>query len=236
MTYRLAGSLEKLRDQVNSLYPKRNKKSDGWIGDPNHQAEGSGSDHNPNRAGVVCAIDITHDPENGVDIDKLSDQLAATRDPRIKYLIANSLILVPADYGDWDWHPYSGSNPHTSHLHISVYGDYDNKAEWKIKGEGDNMSDVMKREEVEKLLTIGLHPGKDGLNQKQVEFYIGKPSSQLIDDILYGADWPKLNDIILRAYPEVHTENEEHKKLLAQKDSVEAMKKLEEIKKVLGIK
>lgn len=136
MTWRLAKSLEVLRNQINEAYPNRSKASDGTIGDPNHQAEGSGSDHNPNRAGVVCAFDITHDPANGVDIDKLSDALADSRDPRIKYLIANSLILVPADYG-WKWVTYTGSNPHTSHLHVSVYGDYDDQSNWNIGKRGE---------------------------------------------------------------------------------------------------
>jgi hypothetical protein len=141
MTYRLAESLVTLRRQVNQAYPHRNKASDGWIGDPNHQAEGTGSDHNPNKHGVVCALDITHDPANGVDIDKLSDYLADSGDPRIKYLIANGEAIEPAKFG-WIWQPYEGDNPHTSHLHVSVYGDYDNPSEWNIgKKEGEYMTD-----------------------------------------------------------------------------------------------
>lgn len=132
--YRVAGALIKLRDQINAAYPKRNKASDGTIGDAAHAADTT-SDHNPNADGVVCALDITHDPANGVDIDKLSDLLVDSRDPRIKYLIANGLILVPADYG-WTWIEYDGVDPHTNHIHISVYGDYDNMKEWNI---GDNM-------------------------------------------------------------------------------------------------
>lgn len=132
MTWRLAGSLVKLRDQINAAYPNRSKMSDGTIGDTAHAA--TVSDHNPNADGVVTAFDITHDPAHGVDIDKLSDALTASRDPRIKYLIANNQILVPQDFG-WVWQPYVGVDPHTSHLHVSVYGDYDNQAEWKITEE-----------------------------------------------------------------------------------------------------
>lgn len=144
MAWRLAKSLEKLRSQINTAYPNRNKASDGTIGDPNHQAEGSGSDHNPNKAGVVCAMDITHDPANGLDIVALAQSLADSKDSRIKYLIRNSQIMVPADYG-WTWKLYSGTNPHTSHLHISVYGDYDNTADWKIKGGSKMTQDAIEK-------------------------------------------------------------------------------------------
>jgi len=46
----------KLRDQVNRRWPRRDKASDGWIGDRAHSERIS--DHNPNKAGVVHAIDI----------------------------------------------------------------------------------------------------------------------------------------------------------------------------------
>jgi hypothetical protein len=130
MAWRVANSLITLRNQVNALYPNRSKLSDGTIGDALHAA--SVSDHNPNSAGVVTAFDITHDPANGMDIAEFSDRLAATRDTRIKYLIANRLIMVPADYG-WTWVPYTGDDPHTNHLHISVNTfNYDDGSSWAI--------------------------------------------------------------------------------------------------------
>ncbi len=65
MNWRLAKSLETLRSQVNAVHPNRSKESDGSIGNAEHSARES--DHNPNSAGVVCAIDITPDPAGGVD-------------------------------------------------------------------------------------------------------------------------------------------------------------------------
>lgn len=132
---RPARSLVRLREQIDAAYPNRNRASDGMIGDAAHAA--TISDHNPNAAGVVTALDITHDPANGVDIDKLSDELAATRDPRIKYLIANGLAMEPAVSG-WNWVQYYG-DPHTNHLHISVYGNYDDDSDWRIFNEGEDM-------------------------------------------------------------------------------------------------
>lgn len=134
MSWRLARSLETLRAQFDEAYPDRNKASDGTIGDEDHQNRQS--DHNPwYGPGIVTAIDITHDPEHGVDIDKITDELAASRDPRIKYVIANSLILDSRPGNSpWQWVAYSGSNPHTRHFHLSVVADErcDDASPWDL--------------------------------------------------------------------------------------------------------
>jgi len=116
MSWRVAYSLLVLRDQIDDLYPGRSKASDGTIGDAAHQAEQS--DHNPDANGVVRALDITHDPLHGCDIDKLSDALCMAQDNRVNYIIANRLITGP-NYG-WIWDSYDGADPHTNHIHISV--------------------------------------------------------------------------------------------------------------------
>lgn len=136
MSWRLAGSLVKLRDQVNAKYPNRSKASDGTIGDAAHAAVAS--DHNENSAGVVCALDITHSPQTGFDAHALADRLLANRHPNLKYLISNKRIA--GDWTGWRWVYYGGSNPHTSHIHISVgRGDdgrsqppYDDTHEWAV--------------------------------------------------------------------------------------------------------
>lgn len=123
MAWRVAKSLLTLQQQLNRAFPRRNKISDGTIGDLDHSNRAS--DHNPwYGPGIVTAMDITHDPANGVDIDQLSDELAASKDHRIKYIIANRLILdtrtglLPGTANRWQ--PYNGSNPHVKHLHLSV--------------------------------------------------------------------------------------------------------------------
>lgn len=126
--WRLANSLVKLREQVNTAYPNRNKASDGTIGDTAHAT--SASDHNPNAQGVVTALDLTHDPANGLDIMNFAEVIKS--DPRVKYLIANRLI-----WWRGDWYDYTGSNPHTKHIHISVSATpsvYDNSNDWKLGG------------------------------------------------------------------------------------------------------
>lgn len=120
VAWRVARSLEKLRDQINAAFPNRNKASDGTIGDADHQNRNS--DHNPwYGPGIVTAMDITHDPAHGVDIDRLTDELQRSRDSRIKYVIANNMIMSGAGGpSPWVWRAYSGSNPHTKHFHLSV--------------------------------------------------------------------------------------------------------------------
>lgn len=130
MSWRLAGSLVKLRNQVNAAAPNRNKASDGTIGDASHSAEGSGSQHNPNAQGVVCAFDITNDPNAGMDVQKLADSIIASQDSRVRYMIFNGRICVPSDTG-WRWVSFAG-DPHLKHLHVSVWNDYDNTADWNI--------------------------------------------------------------------------------------------------------
>lgn len=137
MAWRVAHSLEHMRDQLNALYPKRSKASDGFIGDARHQAESS-SDHNPwvrdGNMGVVTAFDVTHDPRSGCDGQKLADALVLSRDARIKYLIWNRRICSSV-VAPWTWRPYHGSSPHTEHVHISVKADkahYDDNRDWHL--------------------------------------------------------------------------------------------------------
>lgn len=132
MAWRLAKSLEVLRDQVNEKWPGRDKSSDGTIGDSAHAA--TKSDHNPNSAGVVTALDITHDPSHGLDARKLAEALVASRDTRIKYIISNAQI-ISSKVSPWVWRPYTGSNAHRAHVHISCMGEpgmYDDARPWQI--------------------------------------------------------------------------------------------------------
>lgn len=130
MAWRLARSLEKLRTQINNAYPNRSKASDGTIGDTAHSSRKS--DHNPNSAGVVCAIDITHDPKNGVDAGRIAETIRLSRDPRIKYIISNGRISNP-DISGGAWRKYSGANPHNHHFHLSVKDNYDSIVPWRFE-------------------------------------------------------------------------------------------------------
>lgn len=133
MTERLAFSLVTLRDQLNQAFPGRSKESDGWIGDPSHQQRHS--DHNPNPAGVVCAIDVTNDPRSGLSGRKLAEYLLSVKDPRLAYVISNKQIASATH--DYNWAPYNGANTHEHHVHISVKQNadfYDNPGRWRLDG------------------------------------------------------------------------------------------------------
>jgi Transglycosylase SLT domain len=134
--WRVAESLQRLLAQVNQMAPSRNKASDGSIGDPRHQSHAS--DHNPwivdGKMGVVTARDITHDPRNGCDAQKIADSIVASRDPRVKYLIWNRQICS-SQVQPWTWRRYTGSNPHNKHIHISVLpqkAKYDDTSDWHL--------------------------------------------------------------------------------------------------------
>lgn len=147
MSWRLAKSLETLRNQVNAAYPNRSKVSDGTIGDAAHAA--SASDHNPNRNGVVCALDLTHDPANGLDAHALAEHLRVNRHPNLRYVISNARIA--GYWNNWQWEKSSG---HYQHCHISVgthgvgdgqtYENYDSTQAWNIgikKGSSMNIEE-----------------------------------------------------------------------------------------------
>ena len=156
MDWRAAHCLLTLRGQVDALWPGRDRASDGLIGDAAHQGEVS--DHNPDAYGIVRALDLTHDPAGGCDIDRLSDALAAGRDPRISYVIANRLIMSgPDGPSPWVWRAYGGSDPHTNHIHISVVADTiaDSTAPWALPGLEDDMTKDEARllANVERILT-----------------------------------------------------------------------------------
>jgi peptidoglycan hydrolase-like protein with peptidoglycan-binding domain len=139
MTWRVAKSILVLRSEVDAVAPRRNKASDGTIGDAAHATRSS--DHNPyikdsRGVGVVRAVDVTHDPAGGLDANRLAEHarvLGAKGDKRLRYVIWNRRIA--SGTGGWAWRAYSGSNPHTKHVHISVSesaSGYDSGASWRF--------------------------------------------------------------------------------------------------------
>jgi hypothetical protein len=144
VTWRLAVCIDVLGDECDEAAPNRSKVSDGTIGDDQHASRTS--DHNPyiidrNGVGVVRARDITHDPANGMDCHVLAEQvrkLFEAQDIRRRYVIWNRRIASASSSPPWSWRPYTGSNPHDKHAHVSVTEDpdgYDSAAPWGIADE-----------------------------------------------------------------------------------------------------
>jgi hypothetical protein len=95
--------------QATALWPKRKKLSDGLLPSVAHQKQNPNSDHN-----TGLAVDLTHDPDNGLDCAVLFEKLK--EDARVKYLIFKGKIWSKGK----GTKPYSGTNPHNKHLHISI--------------------------------------------------------------------------------------------------------------------
>lgn len=134
--WRLARSLETLRDEIRSVYPGTTV----WtIGDQSHAS--GWSDHNPTSSGVVCAIDVLGD--KGLSLAEFAEHLKKTNHRAVKYVIFNRRIWSKA-LNSQGWRRYSGSNPHTTHVHVSVgvgpdgrsTGPYDDTTPWGIRGTG----------------------------------------------------------------------------------------------------
>jgi hypothetical protein len=104
--------------QATALVPKRKKASDGLLPSAAHIKANPNSDHN-----TGLAVDLTHDPKAGIDCAVIFEKLK--EDERVSYLIFNKKIWSRqlAKSGN---RKYSGSNPHTKHLHISINADKSN--------------------------------------------------------------------------------------------------------------
>lgn len=115
----LAKAAQTLRAQINRRFPKRDKTSDGWIGDTAHAKRKS--DHNPDSRGWVYAIDIDEDFGAPGDAMLFANQLCAlARDGkdggRIKYVIYEDKI-ASGTANNWHWR--GSGYGHRHHIHVS---------------------------------------------------------------------------------------------------------------------
>lgn len=116
--WKLAPSLVDLIEEVDARWPKRDKSSDGSIGDQAHASRTS--EHNPDHdadpmpTGYVSAVDITKDSASMME----TVRKALVGDSRVWYVIHNGYIWSRTH--NWEKREYDGSNPHTKHLHVSL--------------------------------------------------------------------------------------------------------------------
>jgi hypothetical protein len=148
MNWRAADSVKVLLAEVNGLFPGRDKRTDGVVsGYP-----GSVSSHQVNSAGVVCAVDITvGDYPNGITPTQGAALAEAIRHelkvaPRGIYAYVIYDRRMARSTHDWEWEPYTGTSPHTDHIHVSVDWDipeggapsgecpYDMTDTWNLRG------------------------------------------------------------------------------------------------------
>jgi len=124
----------RLRTQLNVKYPKRDKRSDGWIGDKAHADKASakkrGSFHNPDSRGWVHALDIDENfgkrgPwRNGRNAKKLTKQLLAYAQSdmdgseRLLHVVYNGKV-ASGTYKKYFWKFRGSGYGHWQHIHIS---------------------------------------------------------------------------------------------------------------------
>jgi len=122
--WRPVAGVTTLQDQVNKRWPKRDRRSDGIIGDKAHQNRAS--DHNPDSRGYVHALDIDKDldPKDPKAAQRLANQLvayAASGIPgsgRIKYVVFNDQI-ASGTYANSMWKWRGSGYGHYDHIHVS---------------------------------------------------------------------------------------------------------------------
>lgn len=130
---RLARSLDRLRSEIRAKNPMTQVD---WIGDAAHQKRAS--DHNPNAAGVVCAIDVYPSGRETtgkvIDLAAFAEFVRTRRHPAGKYVIYRQRIALASN--GWKWRTHTGD--YHPHVHVSVgvgpdgqsTGPYDNLEEW----------------------------------------------------------------------------------------------------------
>lgn len=137
MAWFLNPALTAFRNEVNAAYPRRDKGSDGTIGDPAHAARTS--DHNPDADGSVDAWDM--DVElNGrgipflVDVELLKKLFQAHESS--SYWIHNDQIASRSEGWVRKSYAYAGPdrNRHTQHVHWNTRSAFENSTKpWGVE-------------------------------------------------------------------------------------------------------
>ena len=141
MDWVLTKGLNTVRAEFNSVFPGRDKTTDGSVGDLAHQSGSSG--HNPDRTGKaeykdgdsldeVRAIDVDRDlvPGSATDWMELVVQYLVKKARAggyipFRYIIYKGRIWARSD--GWKTRTYTGANKHDKHAHFS--GDYTQTAD-----------------------------------------------------------------------------------------------------------
>jgi hypothetical protein len=116
-----------LRKQIDDKWPARDRRSDGWIGDSRHSQRRSF--HNPDKHGVVYALDIDENmgrgkERNGATARQFADELvtyAASNLPgakRILHVVYEDQV-ASGTYRRWFWKWRGKGYGHTGHIHIT---------------------------------------------------------------------------------------------------------------------
>jgi hypothetical protein len=113
---KLVPCLVLLRATFDDLWPGRSHASDGWIGDAAHAARKS--KHNPDKRGMVHAIDVTKFDGIHQVVVHLAQRCRDGLEKRLTAIIWHGTIWTPES--GWEGVDYDGPDPHTEHAHFSA--------------------------------------------------------------------------------------------------------------------
>lgn len=119
--WRVAGSIKTIASQIDEIRAGATHPADGTVASKTHDQVSPTSDHSPDAAGIVRAIDFGETTPGLVD--EIGEQLRTSEDPRIRYFIHDTRMFSSYPAGGippWTWRPYTGANPHRDHGHLSV--------------------------------------------------------------------------------------------------------------------
>lgn len=111
MAGKLAPSLKRIFTELDTRWPKRDRRTDGWYASPQDRIT---KGHNPGHNGYSHAIDVDKDGINPMWVIA-----NLTRTSGVLWYIIWNRHLYSATYG-WAEKPYTGKNPHTDHMHIEI--------------------------------------------------------------------------------------------------------------------
>jgi hypothetical protein len=125
--WKLSPCLVTMVDEADQIAPRRSKASDGSIASAAHHKQNPDSDHEidveSDGTAWVDALDLTHDPAGGFDSHGYALKIVARKDERAAYVISQRTIWRSYDKPGlpaWTPQKYTGPDPHTNHMHVSV--------------------------------------------------------------------------------------------------------------------
>ena len=146
MAWRAANSLVTLRNQTMAEHPSAapphtDVNSWGLVCDLAHTTSSSHCPHDFPGWGndIVTAADIPHAPSLGLDAHAMAEHMRQVRDFRVLYILSNGRqtgVNHKNSDGTWRWDPYTGSDPHDTHIHVNTVQDSraDDPRAWDLGG------------------------------------------------------------------------------------------------------
>jgi hypothetical protein len=203
--WRLAKSLDVLRDEIESKYPGTTIWS---IGDQAHQS--GYSDHNPTSKGVVCAIDVRGNA--GLSLPAFVKHLITNPHPNLRYVIHARKIYERKN--GFAAREYNGSNAHAEHAHVSVgngpdgrsTSGYDNTSTWGIADIGEHSEPVKpSKPSTETSHKLGdkmptLQRGSKGTDVRRLQALLVANGYKVSIDGIFGSQTEK----VLKSYQAKH--------------------------------